>query len=223
MGTENTGAMGGESDAGGGLGRTINRDPGDRGPLNPSATAGTRGYEPVRLGSRAMAERTSYNKTKIEIRPRKEPAIAGGVTGGAFYTMRTVADAVDPDDNGDIYLQGGMVSGGTGNVVIPDIKLYDASTDAWVGSAGDTLIITVTGAGQETSGILDPIYNIDMPTGAVVSIGAIGSNTLPEVGSVSGKICYLLLGSYFEGGFSPSAPGNFMIGFCYGNYSKTRG
>lgn len=174
-----------------------------------------------RMGGDAISDARVFNRTKVEVEGRKfVEAVAGGVTGGAFYTMRTVADAVDPDDNGDIYLQGGMVSGGTGNVVIPDIKLYDASTDAWVGTADQTLIITVTGNGQETSGILDPIYNVST---AVDSIGAIGSNTLPEVGSVSGKICYLLLGSYFEGGFSPSAPGNFMIGFCYGNYSKTRG
>jgi len=129
------------------------------------------------------------------------------------------AGSADPAEDGDIYLQGGMVSGGTGNVVIPEIKLYDASSSTWAGTEGQTLIITVTGDGQETSGILDPIYNV---TTAVQSIGTVAANTLPSAGSVSGKVCYVLLGSYFENGFSPSSPGSIRIGFCWGNYSVAR-
>jgi hypothetical protein len=174
-----------------------------------------------RMGTDAIADSRVFNKTRVEIEARRlvDAAAGTGGTEGAFFTMRVVADAVDPDDNGDIYLQGGMVSGGTGNIVIDEIKLYDAFTDTWVGSDGDTLIITVTGNGQETSGILDPIYNV---TAAAATIGTVGSNTLPAAGSVSGKTCYILLGTYLEAGFAPSSVGNIMIGFCWGNYTISR-
>jgi hypothetical protein len=210
--------------SGAGEGRRILNESGN---VNPNSTSGAgRGYAPVKLGSLALTEKKRWNRTEVTFK-RFKPEVfgGGGVTEGAFYTMRTVSGATDPDDDGDIYLQGGLVSGGTGNVVIPDILLFDASSGddgAWVGTDGQTLIITVTGTGQETSGILDPVYNVNTPDGAIATIGAIGPNSLPEVGDLSGKICYLFLGSYFEGGFSPSGPGNFNIGFCWGNYAISR-
>lgn len=178
-----------------------------------------------RMGEDAIAEARVFNKTRVEVEARRfvEPGEGGGGgTEGAFFTMRTVTDAVDPEDNGDIYLQGGMVSGGTGNVVIPEFKLYDASTTTWVGSPspGDTLIITASGTGQVTSGILDPIWNLD---DADLTLDPIAPNTLPTASSAgTGKLCHILIGSYFEGGFSPSAPGNFNITFCWGGYTVTR-
>ena len=178
-----------------------------------------------RMGGDAIADARVFNRTKVEVNGRNfAEAVAGGGGGpeGAFYTMRTVTGAPDPLDDGDIYLQGGMVSGGTGNVVIPEFKLYDASSAAWVGSPspGDTLIITASGTGQVTSGILDPIWNLDTAT---LTKAAVGTNSLPTATSAgAGKICYILIGSYFDGGFAPSTPGNVNITFCWGGYTVTR-
>lgn len=77
MGLKDTGRVNNESDAGAGRGRTINRDPGDKGPVNRNATVGTRGYEPVRLGSRAMAEPTRYSSTEVKVTLTPDPVRGG--------------------------------------------------------------------------------------------------------------------------------------------------
>ena len=213
--------------SGAGEGRRILNESGS---VNPNATSGAgRGYAPVKLGAHALTEKKRWNKTEVTFK-RFKPEVfgGGGVTAGAFFTMRTVSGATDPDDDGDIYLQGGLVTAGTGNSVVADILLFDVSdtTDSpdgsWQGDPGDILILTLNGEGQETSGILDPVFNGDGAaiTGDIVPPPADG-NTLPEVGALPGVV-RLMLGSFFEGGFSPSGPGNFNIGFCWGGYSISR-
>lgn len=136
---------------------------------------------------------------------------------GAFYSMRTVASGADA---GDIYLQGGAVSGGTGNEIVDEILLYDLSTDTWSGGAGQHLQLEVSGAGQETSGILDPIFNV---SGATVSIvTAMDANTLPSSGDVSGKSCFVSLGVFIDEGFMPAESGNIGVQFCWGGYIPSR-
>lgn len=144
-------------------------------------------------------------------------ARAGGdaVSYGAFYTMRVVEAAGDA--TGDIYLQGGMVSGSEGNVSVAEIKLYDAGTDTWQGSSGNHIILSVTGDGQATSGILDPVYKVTAVSHSITS--SVGANTLPAVGSLTGKICKISLGTFYAGGFGPAKAGNISIQFCWGGYS----
>lgn len=142
----------------------------------------------------------------------------GGGGSGAFYTFRTVASA--GDDNGDIYLQGGMVSAGTGNATVAEHKIFDASSSAWGGTAGQHLYLTISGTGQATSGILDPVFNTT--TGAITpSVGTVGGNTLPAVGSLSGS-CKIDLGTFFTGGFAPAGAGNFNVGYCWGGFTVSR-
>ena len=96
MGLKDTGRVNDEATAGAGRGRAIKRDPDDKGPLNPSATAGAgRGYVPVRLGVRAVADKVSYNKTKVEIRPRVDPVVASGPSCGNLRVFtKTIAGVV---------------------------------------------------------------------------------------------------------------------------------
>lgn len=148
----------------------------------------------------------------------------GGGIEGAFYTMRTSSEEATL---GNIYLQGGMVTAGTGNKTVADILLFTAPTPPaeegeWEGTPGQILILVVDGNGQETSGILDPVFNTT--TGVLAStIGAspAPANNLPEHGLLAGT-CILMLGTFYEGGFSPSTPGNFQINFCWGGFNVTR-
>lgn len=133
---------------------------------------------------------------------------------GAFFTQYT-------DAAGDIYLQGGTVSGGTGNILVDGFKLYDLETTTWVGTPGMVLALQITGNGQTTSGILDPIYNVTAASVPTV-VGLLPNNTLPVSGSVGGKFCHISLGTFFNGGFGPANVGNIRVGFCWGGYSVSR-
>lgn len=142
---------------------------------------------------------------------------SSGGNSGAFFGLRTVTEG---SGVGDIYLQGGSVGGGTGNATVPDTKLYDASSDTWTGSEGQHLELEVTGDGQTTSGILDPVYNV---SSAEISVRAsIRDNTLPKVGSTGSRKYHTSLGVFSENGFAPGSPGNFAIGFCAFGYTVTR-
>lgn len=145
-------------------------------------------------------------------------AVTAATTAGAFYGLRTVSSA--GADNGDIYLQGGQVAGGDGNETVDEYLLYDASADAWAGSAGDHLQLSVSGSGEATSGILDPTFNVGSASLSVVS--SLGGNTMPSSGSLSGKNCRVSLGVFSDDGFAPAGAGNVQIGFCWGGYNISR-
>ena len=143
----------------------------------------------------------------------------GGATPGAFYRTRTVAS--EDATNGDIYLQGGTVSGLA--TPVPDILLYDASETAWEGTAGQNLQLKITVDGSESSGIPNPGVT---PTGTpvVTSETTLGTNTYPAgTGDMTGKLCHISLGAFFDGGFTPAGLGNINVGWCFGNaYTITR-
>ena len=140
----------------------------------------------------------------------------GEATAGAFYTMRTVSGGVD---DGDIYLQGGFVTAGTGNAEVNEFKVFDASSAAWSGSAGEVLQIAVNGDGQVTSGILDPVFNLTDTTIIPTVVATLDPNTLPTASSAAGKVCNISLGTFFDGGFQPTAAGTIIVGFCWGGFS----
>lgn len=157
------------------------------------------------------------------VHPDQNPARGGAATtvaevaGGAFFTTRTVVS--EDATNGDIYLQGGQVSGWA--TPIAEILLYDASATSWQGTPGQLLEIIVTGAGSATSGILDPIYTPSaVSTPAATS--TLGTNTLPTAASLTGKLCHISLGTFIAGGFQPAGSGNLQISFCWGGYTISR-
>lgn len=104
--------------------------------------------------------------------------------------------------------------------MVADIKLYDFGTDTWEGTPGQHLILTIDGDGTATSGILDPIFNITAAAASIVS--SIPSATTPSVGSETGKVCYVSLGTFIDGGFNPALPGNVSVTFCWGGYTISR-
>jgi hypothetical protein len=159
---------------------------------------------------------------KVVPPPVQQEAIDAVARAGAFFTMRTIEDDADPaGDTGDIVLQGGNVGGGTGNDVEPDILLFDASAGGgtWEGTPGQHLVLTITGDGVVADGVLLAGFNV---TGASTAIASsVGSNTLPTVADVAG-ILKISLGSFFLGGFTPSAAGDVNVTFCPGAFTPER-
>lgn len=78
VGRNRDGPVNSSATSGAGRGTPIKREPDDNRPVNPSATVGAgRGYEPARIGSRAMAERTKFNKTEVKVTVVPEPVKSG--------------------------------------------------------------------------------------------------------------------------------------------------
>lgn len=133
-------------------------------------------------------------------------------TGGAFYNKYV-------DGSGHTYLQGGTVTGGSGTVTIADIKVIDSGTGP-VASAGHHLYINATGTGLAPDDVLIPGWTLTAATDDTAA--SVPANTLPEVGSLTGKKCYVDLGVFTADNFYPSATGNIAIYFCIGGYTVLR-
>lgn len=157
----------------------------------------------------------------VEFEPRKFRAgAATAAPEGAFYTMRTVVS--EGADNGDIYLQGGQATAGSGTATVAEILLFDASAGAegtWQGTVGQHLVLTISGTGSEVDDVLMPTF--DLTTGTAAVAASVGSNTLPTVGALSGT-CKVSLGVFLDAGFSPSLPGNVQASFCFGGFTVSR-
>ena len=155
-----------------------------------------------------------------------EPVEATGgtaaATSGAFYGTRTVVS--EDATNGDIYLQGGSVSGWA--TPLDEVLIFDqsaaAGVGAWTGTPGQVLQLKVTVSGSESSGI--PNSGVT-PTAAAITIeSTLGTDTYPTGSAdMTGKFCHISLGAFFDGGFTPAGSGNINIGWCFSNaYNVTR-
>jgi hypothetical protein len=130
---------------------------------------------------------------------------------GAFYGMYAAG--------GHIYLQGGTVSAGDGTDSISDIKIIDGSTGV-LHTAGTHMYLNANGNGVRADGVLLPGYNL---SSASIGYGSsVPSNSLPLAAGVSGKHCYIDLGTFTADGFLPSGTGNVQISYCPGSYSVSR-
>jgi hypothetical protein len=162
----------------------------------------------MRAWERAFARR-------FEI-PQVVEASANAVASGAFFTLITIVSG--GADNGDIYLQGGTASGGTGNIAVANYLLFDASGPTWAGTAGDHLMLTINGTGSEVDDVLMPTFDV---TSASIAVAAPASNTLPTVGSLSGVV-KVSLGQFGTDVFYPANVGNVQVSFCFGGFTVTR-
>lgn len=122
-------------------------------------------------------------------------------------------------ETGDIYLQGGSVNAGTGNIWVNDIPLYSASTEEWAAAAYDVLVIVVSGTGVEADGVLLPGFDAETASPAWVS--PVPSNVMPTAASTDGTV-RVVLGQLTETSFIPSGKGNVNITFCPGGYTILR-
>ena len=162
------------------------------------------------------AERREGNRSAIY---PLQSADDSGLTTGAFYYMRTVVSG--GADNGDIYLQGGQVAAGTGNITVAEYLLYDASLASWAGTAGQHLSIRLNGDGSEVDDVLMPTFDLTSVSGPTVLTPPLPSNVLPAVGSLAGE-CVVSLGVFLTAGFTPALPGNIQASFCFGGFTVSR-
>lgn len=180
-----------------------------------------------------------YEPTKIPSVTDANPGLSGAAYGsyakieaGVSYTERrmltgaTVIEAgafygqyVEPT-SGDTFLQGGTVSGGTGNKTKDDIKIIDSGTGDPVHAAGQHMYIEATGNGVTADGVLLPGWNLSTAT---IGYGAtVPDNTLPTASSANSKKCYVDLGVFTADAFLPAQAGNVQISFCPGSYTVSR-
>lgn len=145
---------------------------------------------------------------------RRQESSAGSITDGAFYSEYV-------DGSGDTYLQGGQVISGSGNFSIADIKVIDAGTGI-TESNGDLLVLEVTVDGYVVDGVL--LAGLTATAAAYVSpsVSSLPGNTLPIIGSHTGRKVYVEIGRWAADNFYPASPGNIRISFCPGAYTITR-
>lgn len=140
------------------------------------------------------------------------PGDAAVAPTGAFYGRYV-------DEDGDTYLQGGIVVSGSGSFTLADRKVIDATTGP-VESDGDILYVEATVNGYVVDGVL---LGGLTATAAVYDTGAsIPNNTLPTASSSTGKKVHIEVGRYTETDFLPSGTGHINITFCPGSYTVSR-
>jgi hypothetical protein len=167
------------------------------------------------LGSSAAGEAVGGIDEPWEV---PEPLVGGGTGTGEFFTLITIADGADA---GDILLQGGQVTAGSGTETIANILLYDASLDTWTGEPDEYLEMAINGEGEVADDVLMPVFNLDTDGAETSAVAAIADNILPEVGTLAG-LCNVMLGQFTASGFTPSGPGHIGVGFCFGGFNVTR-
>lgn len=140
------------------------------------------------------------------------PRAAVETTTGAFYGLFV--------DEGDTYLQGGLVVGGSHNESLANFKVLDAG-DLPAGIAeNDRLWIEATVSGNVVDGMLMSgvtLTNATYDTGTSTPT----PNTLPTAGTSTGRKVYIEIGRWTASEFLPSYMGNISIGFC-GGYTVNR-
>ena len=179
---------------------------------------------PAKSGLSLLPWCKEVNRALQELRDRvivtpKGRGGGGAAINGAFYNIYTVSS--ETGTNGDIMLQGGQVTAGDGTESISDILLYDADGAGWSGSDGEFLQIAINGTGEETDGVLLPVFNQDPDGSEITNVTAIADNILPEVGSLAG-LCNVSLGTFGTNSFRPSLNGNIQVSFCFGGFTVSR-
>jgi hypothetical protein len=219
-GTVNDAATAGAGRGTGSRGTPITRDPWNTGPVNPNSFFGPgqgSNYVPAKIGAYATPEPPRRNKTELKITLTPDPVSGGGGIEGNFYTRYT-----DPD--GNLMLKGGYVWAGDGSETIVPFELMAApvgdNDPDWAGTAGQHLVLTVTGTAEAADDVLLPQFN--MSAGSLAVASDVGDPTLPTVDSLSGTF-KTSLGVFGENSFSPNLPGNYGIGFCFSGFTISRG
>lgn len=131
----------------------------------------------------------------------------------AFYRVYTE----DKGGGNKYWIQGGGVTAGTYNTTVADTDIGDVGSEP---ADGTDVYLEVTGDGYAPSGQLLQGF-----TGTAASIGsaaAVPANTLPVIGSLTGRKCHLLLGTWNGGVFTASGGGNVSVSFCPGAYTVSR-
>jgi hypothetical protein len=156
-----------------------------------------------------IGDQNSQIEFPSQAAPSSPKENAAGSAPSAFFRV-----FVDEDKR---KLQGGQVSGGTGNIAVPDIDLATVGSEP---ADGTLRWLRITFNGSATDGWLNAGGNVTAVTPQ--SGTSLPANTLPTAASPSGKHYHLLLGSWSGDVFLPSQPGNIAVGFC-SDYTISRG
>ena len=220
-GTVNDAATAGAGRGTGSRGTPITRDPWDTGPRNPNSFFGPgqgSNYVPAKIGAYATPEPYRRNKTDLKITLTPDPVSGGGVgIEGNFYSTHM-------DKDGNLTLQEGYVSAGTGSKTIAPFKLMSKPVSiggdpVWKGDEGQHLVLTVKGTAKSQDGVILPQFNMTEAT--LKAEDEVGDPTLPTVGSLAG-VYKTSLGVFGDKSFTPNMPGNYTITFCIGSFNTYR-
>jgi hypothetical protein len=133
----------------------------------------------------------------------------GGGTDGPFCRVF--------QSEGVWYLTGGTVTGGTGNVTVPDIDLGDVGSEP---ADGTFFWLVCSGDAVTEDDVL--LAGFDLATATVGSGTSLPSNTIPTAVAPAG-VLHVSLGSWSAGKFVPAGCGNLQISHCPGTLSYARG
>jgi hypothetical protein len=120
-------------------------------------------------------------------------------------------------DAGAWYLTGGTVTGGTGNVTVPDIDLGDVGDEP---ANGTHFWLVCSGDAVTEDDVL--LAGFNLATATVGSGASLPSNTIPTALAPAG-VLHVSLGSWSAGKFVPAPCGNLQISHCPGTLSYERG
>ncbi len=167
-----------------------------------------------------LADRVVPGPGQTENQTPQGRTISGGGNGGVVGPAQPALAAFWRVYSKDTkwMLQGGQVSGGSGNQSVADMDLGTVGSEP---ADGKMFWVEVTGNGDLREGIL---YG-----GFTVTAASSGSGTTLPTGSIptstlaTGRKFYLLLGTWSGGVFQPSTSGHLMLGYCPGGgYSVSR-
>ena len=126
---------------------------------------------------------------------------------GAFVGRWTATTGVNA---GNIYLQGGTVSGK--EVLTSALQIYDPDATAPWGVPNDHLLLSVTGSAVVVDGVIMPGFNVSKVD---VSRGPWVADTYPT--RTAAGVCKISLGTFTTNGFLAAGPaGHKTVGWCPG-------
>lgn len=160
-----------------------------------------------------LADRVVPGPDQQETQTPQGRTISGGGKGGTVVAIQYGAFWGLYKQAGHTFLQGGTCTAGEGSETIDDIKVIDA-TNGPTNGAGTLLVLQATVKGYAPDGML--LGGLELTAATTSTHTSIPDNTLPKVGSLSGKRCYMELGRWTATGFLPSSSGSKYISFCPG-------
>jgi hypothetical protein len=117
---------------------------------------------------------------------------------------------------GEILLLGGTVTGGSGNITVPDLSLATVGEEP-VDGTHHWLEVSITAIVEDD--VLLPGGDVTAATDG--SGTTLPDNTIPTYSSAAGTL-YISLGSWALGKFTPAGCGNIQVSHCPGSLTYSR-
>jgi hypothetical protein len=174
----------------------------------------------TKLNAVSQGQKSNQIQPGIGYRVTQTP---GGTTVSVIKKRSpTVSAATGPfcrvfQDAGAWMLTGGTVTGGEGNVTVPDIDLGDVGSEP---ADGTFFWLICSGDAVTEDDVL--LAGFDLATATVGSGTSLPSNTIPTALAPAG-VLHVSIGSWSTGKFIPAGCGNLQISHCPGTLSYARG